>query len=109
MDKVVEVAGLEDSKGCQTDGYMLEGGDGWYPTLFIRLVQDYGLDIDVRKHFVLYLKSTLLHDIIDVGLTIFTHSRWPSTWLVHMEIRPQRLLRWLSLLGRGGQWLGGGW
>lgn len=49
MDKVVQVAGLEDSKGCQTDGYMLEGGGGWYPTLFIRLVQDYGLDIDVRK------------------------------------------------------------
>ena len=48
MDKVVEVTELEDSKGCQTDGYMLEGGDGWYPTLFIRLVQDYGLDIDVR-------------------------------------------------------------
>ena len=47
MDKVIEVTELEDGKGCQTDGYMLEGGDGWYPTLFIRLVQDYGLDIDV--------------------------------------------------------------
>jgi glycerol-3-phosphate dehydrogenase len=50
MDKVVDVMGLEDSKGCQTDGYMLEGGEGWYPTLFIRLVQDYGLDIDVRNN-----------------------------------------------------------
>ena len=49
VDKVVEVGAFEDSKGCQTDGYTLEGGDGWYPTLFIRLVQDYGLDVEVSK------------------------------------------------------------
>ena len=55
MDKVVEVTELEDSKGCQTDGYMLEGGDGWYPTLFIRLVQDYGLDIDVRMYSIIHI------------------------------------------------------
>lgn len=47
MDRVVEVGGFNEAKQCQTDGYMLEGGDGWYPTLFIRLVQDYGLDIEV--------------------------------------------------------------
>ena len=47
MDKIVEVGGFTEVKECQTDGYMLEGGDGWYPTLFIRLVQDYGLDIEV--------------------------------------------------------------
>ena len=48
VDRAVEeVVGLEDSKGCQTDGYLLEGGEGWYPTLFIRLIQDYGLDFDV--------------------------------------------------------------
>ena len=47
VDKIVEVGGFSEVKECQTDGYMLEGGDGWYPTLFIRLVQDYGLDIEV--------------------------------------------------------------
>ena len=47
VDKVVEVGGFTEVKESQTDGYMLEGGDGWYPTLFIRLVQDYGLDIEV--------------------------------------------------------------
>lgn len=48
MDKVVEVGKLEDVKGCQTDGFLLEGGEGWYPTLFIQLVQDYGVDVEVR-------------------------------------------------------------
>ena len=47
LEKALEVGGLEDKKGCQTDGYMLDGGDGYYPTLFIRLIQDYGLDVEV--------------------------------------------------------------
>ena len=47
VDRAVEVGGLADEKGCQTDGFLLEGGDGWYPTLFIRLIQDYGLDVEV--------------------------------------------------------------
>ena len=47
VDKAVEVGGLEDTRGCQTDGFMLEGSDGWFPTYFIRLVQDYGVDVDV--------------------------------------------------------------
>ena len=59
MEKVIEVGGFEDGKGCQTDGYTLEGGDGWYPTLFIRLVQDYGMDIEASvqccKIFIKYV------------------------------------------------------
>ena len=45
---------MKDERGCQTDGFMLEGGDGWYPTLFIRLIQDYGFDIDVRTYVLVY-------------------------------------------------------
>ena len=44
----VQVAGLSDERGCQTDGFFLDGGEGWSPTLFIRLIQDYGFDIDVH-------------------------------------------------------------
>ena len=47
MDKVVELGGFTDVKKCQTDGYILEGGDGWYETLFIRLIQDFGVDVEV--------------------------------------------------------------
>lgn len=33
---------------CKTVGLMLEGAKGWTPTLYIRLVQDYGLEKEVR-------------------------------------------------------------
>ena len=47
-DKVVELGGFTDVKECQTNGYILDGGDGWYETLFIRLIQDFGVDVEVR-------------------------------------------------------------
>lgn len=48
VDKAVEVGGLNDPRGCQTDGFILEGGEGWQPTSFIRLVQDYGIEVEVK-------------------------------------------------------------
>ena len=47
VDRLVEVGGFEDPKGCMTDGFMLDGGEGWNPTSFIRLIQDYGIDVEV--------------------------------------------------------------
>jgi glycerol-3-phosphate dehydrogenase len=35
---------------CQTVGLMLEGGDNWTPTLYIELVQDYGLEPEVAMN-----------------------------------------------------------
>lgn len=35
---------------CQTDGLLLEGSHGWTPTMYIRLVQDFGLECEVAKH-----------------------------------------------------------
>lgn len=32
---------------CQTKGLQLEGAKDWTPTLYIRLVQDYGLESEV--------------------------------------------------------------
>ena len=49
---VLQVGGLGDDRGCLTDGFLLVGGGGWSPTLFIRLIQDYGFDIDVSKLIV---------------------------------------------------------
>ena len=48
VDRAIKVAGLKDTKGCQTDGLLLEGAQNWYPTLFIRLIQDHGLDVEVK-------------------------------------------------------------
>ena len=46
-DKLVEIGEFTHAKECQTDGYILDGGDGWYETLFIRLIQDFGVDVEV--------------------------------------------------------------
>lgn len=32
---------------CRTVGLMLEGAKDWTPTMYIRLVQDYGLEVEV--------------------------------------------------------------
>ena len=47
IDKAVEVCGLKPERGCVTKGLLLEGAHGWSPTLFIRLIQDFGMDSDV--------------------------------------------------------------
>ena len=49
VDRLVEVAGFKDDLGCQTNGFMLDGSDGWHPTHFIRLVQDHGIDVEVGE------------------------------------------------------------
>lgn len=35
---------------CQTKGLKLEGADNWTPTMYIRLVQDFGLEFEVAQH-----------------------------------------------------------
>ncbi|KAH9504860.1 hypothetical protein Btru_062116 [Bulinus truncatus] len=48
--KVIEVCKLNPTNECKTKGLMLDGAHGWSPTLFIRLVQDYGLENAVAQH-----------------------------------------------------------
>lgn len=38
------------AKACQTIGLKLEGGDNWTPTLYIQLVQDFGLEPEVAMN-----------------------------------------------------------
>ena len=64
VDRAVQVGGLDDKKGCQTDGYMLEGSDGWYPTSFIRLVQDYGVDVEVSESEILTTRHHSLPSVL---------------------------------------------
>ena len=47
VDKAIEVCGLKPVRGCLTKGLLLHGAHGWTPTLFIRLIQDFGLDAGV--------------------------------------------------------------
>ena len=51
IDKAIEICKLEPKfKECQTNGLLLEGAYGWTPTMYIRLVQDFGLETEVAKH-----------------------------------------------------------
>ncbi|XP_044160932.1 glycerol-3-phosphate dehydrogenase, mitochondrial isoform X2 [Bufo gargarizans] len=59
---------------CRTVGLFLEGGKDWSPTLYIRLVQDYGLESEVAQH----LASTYGDKAFEVAkLAKVTGRRWP--------------------------------
>ena len=47
VDAAVKACGLMPARKCQTDGLMLDGGEGYSPNLFIRLVQDFGIEVEV--------------------------------------------------------------
>ncbi|XP_045609208.1 glycerol-3-phosphate dehydrogenase, mitochondrial isoform X4 [Procambarus clarkii] len=58
----------------QTDGLLLEGAHHWTPTMFIRLVQDFGLESEVAKH----LAHTYGDRAFSVAkLASLTGKRWP--------------------------------
>ncbi|XP_048873270.1 LOW QUALITY PROTEIN: glycerol-3-phosphate dehydrogenase, mitochondrial-like [Brienomyrus brachyistius] len=58
----------------QTVGLMLEGAKDWTPTMYIRLVQDYGLEVEVAKH----LTATYGGRAFEVAkMAQVTGKRWP--------------------------------
>ncbi|EYC19247.1 hypothetical protein Y032_0025g1266 [Ancylostoma ceylanicum] len=50
VDACVKAHHLKPTNGCVTAGLVLEGGHEYNPLMYIRLVQDYGLDVDVAEH-----------------------------------------------------------
>lgn len=74
IDKAVEVCKLKPKNACVTKGLLLEGAHGWTPTLFIRLIQDFGLDSEVAQH----LASTYGDRAYKVAkIAQLTGKRWP--------------------------------
>ncbi|MBN3302608.1 GPDM protein, partial [Amia calva] len=58
----------------KTVGLMLEGAKDWTPTMYIRLVQDYGLEMEVAQH----LAATYGGRAFDVAkMAKVTGKRWP--------------------------------
>ncbi|KAM3584844.1 uncharacterized protein V6R79_000594 [Siganus canaliculatus] len=73
LDAAVKSHGLS-AESCKTVGLMLEGAKGWTPTLYIRLVQDYGLENEVAQHLV----ATYGGKAFDVAkMAQVTGQRWP--------------------------------
>ena len=74
VDQAVETCSLPAKGPSGTDGLPLEGGHTWEPTLFIRLVQDLGVDTAVAQH----LSATYGDRAFSVGkLAGLTGQRWP--------------------------------
>jgi len=73
VDAAVSAARL-DAGPSMTDGLLLEGAHTWAPTMFIRLVQDLGVDTGVAQH----LSDTYGDRAFSVGkLAGLTGQRWP--------------------------------
>lgn len=50
IDAAVSACGLKPTSGCRTEGLLLEGAHEWTPNMYIRLVQDLGMDPEVAQH-----------------------------------------------------------
>ncbi|KAG1151770.1 hypothetical protein G6F37_001397 [Rhizopus arrhizus] len=50
VDRAIEVFGLKPKHACQTEHTMLIGSEGYSNTMFIRLVQEFGMDTEVAQH-----------------------------------------------------------
>jgi len=73
VDAAVKI--LDSDVGeSRTDGLFLEGAHNWTPTMFIRLVQDLGVDTQVAQH----LAATYGDRAFSVGkMSSLTGKRWP--------------------------------
>uniref|UniRef100_A0A2P2I7R9 Glycerol-3-phosphate dehydrogenase n=1 Tax=Hirondellea gigas TaxID=1518452 RepID=A0A2P2I7R9_9CRUS len=75
LDAAIPHCGLKPVHQCsQTDGLLLEGAHRWTPTMYIRLVQDFGLESEVARH--------LAHTYGDRAFSVaklanMTGQRWP--------------------------------
>jgi glycerol-3-phosphate dehydrogenase len=68
---------------CQTDGLRVEGAHNWSPTMYIRLVQDAGLECEVAQH----LAQSYGDRAFNVAkLASLTGKRWP---IIGKKIHPE--------------------
>lgn len=68
---------------CQTDGLLIEGAHGWTPTMYIRLVQDFGLECEVAQHLA---KSYGDRAFAVAKLASLTGKRWP---IIGKKVHPE--------------------
>ncbi|KAI8981427.1 FAD dependent oxidoreductase-domain-containing protein [Pilobolus umbonatus] len=50
VDKAIEVFNLKPARKCQSEDVKLIGSEGYSSTMFIRLVQEFGMDTEVAIH-----------------------------------------------------------
>ncbi|KAF4518045.1 hypothetical protein B566_EDAN009278 [Ephemera danica] len=84
IDEAVKALSLKPKQEkTQTDGLFLEGGRGWTPTMYIRLVQDFGLETEIALH----LANTYGDRAFAVAkLAALTGQRWP---IIGRKLHPE--------------------
>ncbi|XP_067007587.2 glycerol-3-phosphate dehydrogenase, mitochondrial [Anabrus simplex] len=84
IDAAIEACDLKPvHKKCQTEGLLIEGAHGWTPTMYIRLVQDFGLERETAQH----LSNAYGDRAFSVAkLAALTGKRWP---IIGKKVHPE--------------------
>ncbi|XP_070500789.1 glycerol-3-phosphate dehydrogenase, mitochondrial isoform X2 [Chironomus tepperi] len=83
MDAAIKACDLKPHRPCVTDKIQIEGSHGWTPTMYIRLVQDFGLETEVAQH----LAQAYGDRAYPVAkLAALTGKRWP---IIGKRIHPE--------------------
>ncbi|XP_058797659.1 glycerol-3-phosphate dehydrogenase, mitochondrial isoform X2 [Phymastichus coffea] len=83
IDEAIKACDLKPERGCQTDGFLLEGAHGFSPTMYIRLVQDFGLECEVAQHLA---KSYGDRAFAVAKMAALTGKRWP---IIGKKLHPE--------------------
>lgn len=67
METAIKARELKPARECQTDGLFLEGGEGYSSNDFIRLVQDFGLEVEVGFREIFYFVHRITTYFIALG------------------------------------------
>uniref|UniRef100_A0A1Y1KFH1 glycerol-3-phosphate dehydrogenase n=1 Tax=Photinus pyralis TaxID=7054 RepID=A0A1Y1KFH1_PHOPY len=81
--RCISACNLQPTSKSQTDGLLIEGAHGWTPTMYIRLVQDFGLDCEVAQHLA---KSYGDRAFAVAKLAALTGKRWP---IIGIKLHPE--------------------
>lgn len=74
VDSAVKEFHLETRNECVTDKLLLEGGEGWNDTHYIRLAQEHGIETEVAEHLS-HNYGTKANEVIDLAES--SGKRWP--------------------------------
>ncbi|XP_067629002.1 glycerol-3-phosphate dehydrogenase, mitochondrial isoform X2 [Eurosta solidaginis] len=84
LDAAIKACNLKPERAEAVTSYLkIEGGQGWTPTMYIRLVQDFGLECEVAQHLA---KSYGDRAFAVSKMASLTGKRWP---IIGNRIHPE--------------------
>uniref|UniRef100_U5EWV1 Glycerol-3-phosphate dehydrogenase n=1 Tax=Corethrella appendiculata TaxID=1370023 RepID=U5EWV1_9DIPT len=83
IDAAIKACDLKPDRLCVTDGLHIEGAQGWTPTMYIRLVQDFGLECETAQHLA---QSYGDRAFAVAKMASLTGKRWP---IIGRKIHPE--------------------